>query len=356
MKHRTIGSLIVVALLLSGCWDEQNFNQTIHVPMAGISGSPNELEVSFALPAIERKTEEARTINVKGKSFHDARLAADASTHNQIDTSMLTALIIEDQASEQDIYMYLDAFYRDVRNRLGLALLISSGPATPFIEYGTEFNDNINTLYNEMVVHLSETSQLPLIDLQIACTYLFDSGIDLQLPYLEMDKESGIPKVTGVALFHDTKFTGEKIPLKEMVVMQMLKDDLGKRAIESILYNDVALSYEIESLKRKVITEPASVQLKYKLTVSILDYSPDRIKNLTTRYEIERAIEKDLQVRASELIQQMKTVSHDGLGIGRYYRAFHKNLFTNSTWSDTYTSLPIETLFEVEVRDWGIMD
>jgi len=356
VKHRTIGSLIVVALLLSGCWDEQNFNQTIHVPMAGISGSPNELEVSFALPAIERKTEEARTINVKGKSFHDARLAADASTHNQIDTSMLTALILEDQAVEVDIYAYLDGFYRDVRNRLGMTLIISSGPASPFIDIGTEFGDNINTFYSETVLHLAEASQLPIVDLQIACTYLFDSGIDLQLPYMEMDEETNFPKITGVALFHDKKFTGETIPIEDMVLMQILKNEMGKKAIESILYKEAALSYEVESMDRKIKTHPDKTELHYSLEISVLDYFPDRIAKSTKRQEIERAIEENLLQRSDELVKVMKSVSHDGLGLGRYYRAFEEDVYSNATWADTYVDLPIEITFDVSMKDSGIMD
>lgn len=324
--------------------------------MAGISGSPNDLEVSFALPAIERKTDEARTVTVKGTSFHEAKLFADATTHNQIDTSMLTALLIEDQASFTNIYAYLDGFYRDVRNRLGMSIIITKGPAKEFIDIGTEFGDNINTYYSETVLHLTESSQLPLMDMQVACTYLFDQGIDLQLPYMELDSETDFPKFTGVALFHDKKFTGESIPLAEMVVMQMMKDELGKKAIETIRYKEAALSYEIEKLDRSVKTFPEKVKLDYSLEVSVLDYYPDRVAKGTHRKEIESAIEEDLMKRSNELIEKMKSVSHDGLGLGRYYRAFQPEVYDEKKWDKTYVSLPVEVTLEVTVRDSGIMD
>lgn len=356
MNGKQLISLTGVMLLLAGCWDEQNFNQTIHVPMAGISGSPSDLEVSFALPAVERKTDESRTIVVKGTSFHEAQLVADATTHNQIDTSMLTALLIEDQAAFTNIYAYLDAFYRDVRNRLGMSLIVTKGPANQFIDKGSEFGDNINTFYAEAVYQLTETSLLPFMDMQIACTYLFDPGIDLQLPYLEMDPESDFPRFIGVALFHDKVFTGESIPIAEMVVMQLMKDQLGKKAIETIQYKDAALSYEIEKLDRSVKTFPEKVKLKYSLEVSVLDYFPDRVAKSAHRKEIESAIEEDLMKRSDELIKKMKSVSHDGLGLGRYYRAFQPEVFDEKKWAEKYRSLSVEVDIEVTVRDSGIMD
>lgn len=348
--------IVLIPLLLAGCWDEQNYNTTIHVPMAGISGELGEVKVSFALPAIERKTEEARFITVDGLSFHDAKTIADATTHNQLDTTMLTALLIDERAAKTNIYGYLDSFYRDVKNRLGMSLIITKGPAQPYIEKGSEFGDNINTFYSEMTHHLVEISQLPLMDLQHACTYLFDNGIDLQLPYMENREEDDFPFISGVALFDDRKFTGEVIPIKEMVIMQLLKEDLGKKAIETFLFKDAAMSYEIDKQKRKVELHDNAVNLEYKLDVSILDFYPDRIIKATNRYEMEQAIEKDLESRAQEIIQIMQQANHDGLGLGRYYRAFRPEQFTNNNWKDVYRGLEIRTSFEVKIGDSGIMD
>lgn len=349
-------SLIGLTLLLSGCWDEQNFNETIHVPMAGISVEEKKLIISLALPAIERKVDEARTITIKSETFQEARASAGATTHNQIDTSMLTALVIEDKAATTDIYTYLDGFYRDVRNRLGMVLLISEGPATPLIESGTQFGGNINTFYADMVSHLIDTSHLPQMDLQIACTFLFDEAIDLQLPYVKIDEESGYPTITGVALFNNKKFTGQSIPMDQMVLMQLLKDGLGKKATDSFLFKDVPLSYEIEKLKRSIHLDDTTVKLDYSLNVSVLDYPPDRIKESAERVEIEKAIEVDLNQRALQLFQQMQAASHDGLGLGRYYRAFKPDLYSDQTWAQTYMNLVIEPTFEVEINDSGIMD
>lgn len=348
-----MGSLV---LLLSGCWDEQNFNQTIHVPMAGISGAAGDITVSFVLPAVERKTPESRIITVQGKSFHDAEMHANATTHNQIDTSMLTALLIEDKASTDNLYAYLDGFYRDVRNRLGMSLIITRGPTQPYIEYGTEFGDNINTFYHEMTVHLTESSQLPVIDMQQACTYLFDSAIDLQLPYLQFNEESGFPEIVGVALFSDKKFTGEFIPIRDMVIVQLLKDELGKKAVDAFLYKDAPLSYEIESINREVKVYDKKTTLDFEIVVSVLDYYPDRVSNNTNRKEIEKMLTENLTDRSLELIELMQRNAHDGLGIGRYYRAYLPDIYSDSKWKELYDSLEITPSFKVTVKDSGIMD
>lgn len=324
--------------------------------MAGISGEAGEISVSFALPAVERKTPEPRIITVQGQTFHDAKMQANATTHNQVDTSMLTALLVEDQAASENLYSHLDGFYRDVRNRLGMSLLITKGPARPFIEYGSEFGDNINTFYHEMTVQLSEASQLPVVDMQIACTYLFDSAIDLQLPYLDFNQESGFPEIIGVALFNDKGFTGEFIPIREMVVMQVLKDKLGKKAVDSITYKDEPLSYEIERISRKVKVHDKSTTLNFEIEVSVLDYFPDRVAENANRKEIEKIITENLTNRSRELIDLMQRNAHDGLGLGRYYRAYLPDIYSDSKWKELYDTLEIEAHFKVSVRDSGIMD
>lgn len=348
--------LLTIVLLLSGCWDEKNFNDTIHVPMIGISGSADDLEISFLLPAIERKTDEDRIITTNGASFYDAQLKADSSTHNQLDTSMLTSIIIEDKSTEQDIYHYLDSFYRDVRNRLGLVLLVSDGPAKDYIEYGKEFGQNVNTFYSDMATHLAEESLLPDQDLQIICTYLFDATIDAQIPYLTLNEQLEFPAVSGVALYSNRKFTGEIIPLKDMVVMQVLKNEIGKKALETILFEDAPLTYEVERIKRKVQTTKKSASLQYDIEISILNYAPDRLKNSAKRSDIEDEVASDLEKKANKLIHIMQQVQHDGLGIGRYFRAFEVEVFSEDTWRDYYQSLDISTSFSVKVHDTGIMD
>lgn len=342
-------------LLLAGCWDEQNYNTTIHVPMAGITGDLEDLQVNFGLPAIERKTDESRVITVTGRSFLDAKSAADAATHNQLNTSMLTALLISEDSAKTNLYGYLDGFYRDVRNRLGMTVIITEGITNPYIEKGAEFGDNINTFYSEMTTHLHENSQLPHMDLQHACTYLFDEAVDLQLPYMKMNAEN-FPEITGVGMFDGHQFTGEIIPMKEMVLMQLLKDELGKTATDVVIYEDSALGYEIEKMNRKVKVHPGSVDLFYQVDISIQDFFPDRVKQRERRKDIEEAVKKDLSLRASTIFQQMKSVNHDGLGIGRYYRAFQPEIYKQKSWKETYQNLQITIHVDVNVRDSGIMD
>ncbi|MFC4354669.1 Ger(x)C family spore germination protein [Chryseomicrobium palamuruense] len=348
--------LLVIPLLLAGCWDEQNYNSIIHVPMAGISGELGELTVSFALPAIELKSEETRIITVDGRSFHDARAAANSITHNQLDTSMLTALLIDEESAKTNLYGYLDSFYRDVRNRLGMSVIITNGPVQPYIEKGSEFSDNINTFYSDVTKQLYENSQLPHMDLQLVCTYLFDEAIDLQLPYMEIGEESEYPAITGIALFDGNRFTGEIILMKQMVLMQVLKDDLGKQVKDVLMFQDAPMSYEIERAHRKVKIHANSVDLYYNLEVSILDYYPHRLKKAARRDEVEKTIEADLEIRAQKLFQQMKQANHDGLGIGQYYRAFRPKQYEENEWKEVYQGLTINTHFNVTVRDSGIID
>lgn len=64
----------------------------------------------------------------------------------------------------------------------------------------------------------------------------------------------------------------------------------------------------------------------------------------------------DFNQRALQLFQQMQAASLDGLGLGRYYRAFEPDLYSDQTWAQMYINLVIEPTFEVKINDSGIMD
>lgn len=120
--------------------------------------------------------------------------------------------------------------------------------------------------------------------------------------------------------------------------------------------DDSWLNYEIERADRKVKTHANSIDLFYTLEVSILDFYPDRIKKATRRKELKKAIKDDLHIRSEKILEQMKSANYDGLGIGRYYRAFRPKQYEEKNWKETYQELEIRTHFTVSVRDSGIMD
>lgn len=109
-------------------------------------------------------------------------------------------------------------------------------------------------------------------------------------------------------------------------------------------------------MNRKVNVHPGSVDLFYQVDISIQDFFPDRVKQRERRKDIEEAVKKDLSLRASTIFQQMKSVNHDGLGIGRYYRAFQPEIYKQKSWKETYQNLQITIHVDVNVRDSGIMD
>ena len=107
---------MIVPLFLVGCWDERLFKNSSVVSLTGFEGEIGDITAYYAYP--ESTTEEMKMIVITGQGIspRDVRQNADLKVEQILDLSELSTVLISEKTAKDDIYDYLDVYFRDSFN------------------------------------------------------------------------------------------------------------------------------------------------------------------------------------------------------------------------------------------------
>ncbi|MFC4411285.1 Ger(x)C family spore germination protein [Chungangia koreensis] len=360
MKKKWLPILFVV-FLLGGCWDEQLFKNISIVQMVGYEGDPGEITAYFSYPKISKDNIEYLVIKGEGISLHAARIQANKKTNQLLDLSVLEVALMSDETVTHNIYDYLDPFYRIPKNRLNARLVIVEGSMDDYINEQLNLTAELPDFYSDLIESSVLTSESIDVTLQKACTILFDPGIDLTLPYLQIDKESSNPKLGGAALFSDMVYTGEYLTTKESVLLNIMRDQIGKQARLTYQWNHKGKEYpliiDVEKAKKKwrIDGENLKLHATYNLNISINELAVQSIAKKETINELEKFLNEKIEGDMKGIFQKIQDAESDALGIGRQVRAFHPNIWKEGKWHDTYKKIDFDVKVKSTIYSTGIL-
>ncbi|TQR20686.1 Ger(x)C family spore germination protein [Psychrobacillus vulpis] len=353
---KKIVSIVFIVLLLSGCWDERPNKDIAIVPMIGFDGEIGELKGYFGIPGQQQNAGEFSFLKAEGASVEEVRQKIDLQVSEGVDLSKLSSILISDQLAEHDLYSLLDMYYRNARNRLNTSMLITEGSAEPFIKYGEKMGGNVNNYYSQLVKGFVQKSIFPDIDLQLACSYLLDEGIDLVLPYIKISNENDVPEVGGLALFDEGNFTGKTLKREESILLNVMMDKIGKYAYITYMDKNVPVTINIKQINKDMKWDGTTIHIDYKIKIGIMEYYKNDFQNKERKKELEKFLQQKLTTDMEKIVKILHDANSDALGLGRIARAFHQDLFEEGKWKDIYPTLTIVPKVSINITDTGVMD
>lgn len=355
--------ILFVGLFLSGCWDEQLFKNLSIVQLVGYEGTPGEITGYFSYPKVSKDNIEYLIIKGEAESLHASRIQANKKTNQLLDLSVLEVALMSDETATHNMYDYLDPFYRIPKNRLNARLVIVEGSMEDYMNEKLNLTAELPDFYSDLIESSVLTSESEDITLQKACTILFDPGIDLTLPYLQIDKESSNPKLGGTALFSKMVYTGQYLTTKESVLLNIMRDQVGKTARLTYKWNHKGKEYplviDVEKVKKKWGIKKNGDSLKlhatYKLNVSINELAVQSIAKKETVKELQKYLNGKIEGDMKEIFLKIQDAESDALGIGRRVRAFHPDIWKEGAWHDTYKKMDFEVKIKSTIYSTGIL-
>lgn len=346
----------MVLILLSGCWDERLNKDFASIPMIGFDGELGNLTGYFGLPGEQHQSEKFEMLSAKGVSVQDISQKVDQKVNQRLDLSKLTSILLSDETVKSDLERYLDVYYRNSRSRLNTVLIITEGSAAPFIQYGEKMGSDVNNYYSEFVEGFKLESVLSKSDIQHSLSELMDEGIDLTLPYIKMSKEGDTPELGGIALFSGKKFSGKTLNKDESIIFQLMKKNKGKYPYLTFTHKEVPITIRVDNLQRKMKWDGKHIEMQYKMKVGIMEYYKNQLLEKKERQELEEFLEETFSKKMEEILKVLHDGNSDALGIGRYARAFHPDLFEKDKWLEVYSTLIISPSVKVKIIETGITD
>lgn len=352
------------SFVLSGCWDEQMMRDQTTIPVVGYEGSPGEITGHYVYPIFQKDKIEVTVVSGKGKTIQDARIEANSKVNQLLNVTQLEVVLFSSETVKTDFYDYIDPFYRFPRSRLTAYLGIVEGEMKEFLDEKKQLPTELTEFYSETLENAQKTSVVEEVDLQDAVSVLFDPGIDLTLPYFQIDEESGNPKIGGNALFTKRKYSGSNLDHKESLLLSIMKSNIGKVARHAFIWEKgdkkYPLTIDITKVRKKwKITEKSegvSMTAEYDIEVQINELSLPHALGKDKMKELESFISKKLEEEFKEVFDKLQDAQSDALGIGRKIRAFHPQIWKKGDWHDMYKEMEVEFKVTTTIFTTGILE
>lgn len=249
--------------------------------MAGFGGEIGDVTGYYAYPEATAKEIKTAVITANGVSPRDVRQKADLKTEQTMDLSELSTLLISEDTAKDDLYEYLDIYFRDAFSPIASKLSVIQGDLKPFFEISEQIQGTAGEYYGGLITSLEDNSIVIPYTLQTACSILFEQAQDLTLPYLKIGEE-GRPTAEGIALFSGRSFTGETLDPTQGVLLNMLNDSLGHTARVTYLYKESPVTIRINKIKRNTTVSENEIEISLKIKATLSEYPQS---NLRERYE-----------------------------------------------------------------------
>lgn len=340
-------------LLLVGCWDERLYKNSAVVSMTGFEGEMGNITGYYAYPETTITEMKPIVITAEGVSPRDVRQNAELKTEQIMDLSELSTLLISEGTAKDDLYEYLDIYFRDAFSPITPRLSIIQGELKPFFELSEEFQTTAGEYYTRLITSLEKNSIVIPYTLQTAVSLFFEQAQDLTLPYLKIDEEDR-PVAEGVALFSGRSYTGEILEPTQGVLLNVLNDSIGKSARITYIYKKSPLTVRISKVKKNIAVSENDIDISLKIDAILSEFPQEELRERKKRLEIEQFLTENLEKELKEVMEILQEAKCDAIGLGRTVRAYHPKLYKEE-WSEHFSTLNIPIKVEVEIVKTGIL-
>lgn len=341
-------------LFLVGCWDERLYKNSSIVSLTGFEGEIGDLTGYYAYP--EATTVEMKTIVISGKgvSPREVRINADRKVEQTLDLSVMSTLLVSEDSAKDDIYQYLDIYFRDARSPITSKMALVQGEVKPFFELSEQKQTTAGEYYNRLITSMEEISIVIPYTIQTACSILLEQAQDLALPYLKMDEEENRPVLEGIALFSGRSFTGEILNSKQGILLNILNESLGHATRISYLYKESPVTIRINKTKRNLSISENKIEIVQKVEVNLSEFPQDHLKDKQVLKGLQQFLEDNIEKEMNEVMEKLQQAKCDAIGLGRIVRAYHPSLYKKD-WNDHFSTLNIPIKVELEIVKTGIL-
>jgi len=369
--------LILLPLLLTGCWNNRDLNETNIVAGLGLDRTEEGkilLTVQVVEPAAIQSTSSGKgkgggaqpkpvfVESYEGNTVFEALRGMLAKVDKKLFASTAQVLILGERLSQEVINEALDFFQRDHEVEYKMDVLVAKG-VTPkeILEMETDMN-SIPAVYVkgtiENTVSRGTVKRTLLIDLvkDICC-----GGRQLAIGQITKagEKEVG---TEGTAVFRDGKLAGWLDPYETRGYL--FATGKVESAIVNIPADNGKIAMEIIRSKGKVNVEfingePALLTVKVGLEANVGEYeakgkldSPDRL------HKLEELLGEEVKKEIRLALDKTQTdYSSDIFGFGTQVHKYHPQYWKGAKeqWKDTFSKLPADIKVDAKIKRTGVI-
>ncbi|QHE61823.1 Ger(x)C family spore germination protein [Rossellomorea vietnamensis] len=366
-KRLLIITILLVALpSLTGCWDQRLLKNGRLVFSSSFDLLDDETIRATAIIRDFRNGTPMNTIvQGEGKTIRETRMAMDRKISGAFEPSKNRIFLLGEELAKEDIYKFLDIFYRDPNSSISSKLAVVEGNGEDILSKLNEKNVLISEFIIELLTSAESTTGVPKQNLQTVCTLMFDEGKDFALPLLKM--KDGEVILDGTGIFHKHSLSGT-LTFKESSLFLIMNNQRAKlaRFVSKIekdkpLNVDNYITYNVTESKSKlkIISDaPDNIQvgIDVGMEVSIVEFPQDQLTDKKKLKKLNVEISKKLTEDAEGMIEKIQLANSDLFGVGRQLMAFHPKTWEKVNWDEAYPEITIVPTIKVDIIGHGIIN
>ncbi|WP_237562873.1 Ger(x)C family spore germination protein, partial [Bacillus dakarensis] len=335
----------------------------------------NTYKGTISLLQFDRKEEKTSvTLSADGTTSKQIRQKLEEQTSHDITSGQLRTILFNKNMAETGISSFLDTMQRDsiISSLIFLAITDNAEETINNTNY-EEYPEMGSYIYQLLDKH-EKKEMLVNSNLHDFITTLNEIGIDPTLPMIK--NSNGVaPFIDGVALFKEDKivgsislintlyiklFTNNKAFLGD-ITLEIAAEELEKRGIAQPLPKSDIYKITLHPIKYKgniEIKNEELVHLNATISVSTLEFQPyTSLKNKDSLNKMELLIGEALNNEFGHILEELKNLNTDPIGIGRKIRSIRKySHLTEGDLRQIYSALKIKPNIKVEIKRTGSVD
>ena len=367
MKKLILLMLVFAQVFLSGCWDQRLLKRSRLVYSSAFDLTEDKDKIRGT--AVIRDFKEGVPTNLEvmatGHTIRDVRIHLDKKVSDNFEPSKNRIFLLGETLAKEDIYDFLDIFYRDPNSSISSKIAITKGDAGSYLMPLMANNVLISEYLIESISSAETTTEVPKANLQTICTIMFDEGRDFMLPLFKTVNQE--IQLDGTALFDQRKMTGE-LNYTESTLMLIMMNQKSKVArfvtkvssgkepnIQNyITFNVVKPKARVEIIK----AEPGNihVNLTLKSNINIVEYPPNQLFDEKEVKRLNKTISKDMTKRLENTVEKVQAANSDIFGLGRELIAFRPEAWKKMDWKEEYPNITFHSDVEMEIVGTGIIN
>lgn len=389
MHKKMLFILLMLPLILTGCWDKVEIDQKSFISTIGIDvgkdisktdelkgTTPEEpfqerdikkIKVTYGFPDISQLgpgkggTAKEKFVTIDAYSMEDAVSKAAIKNSRSIHFGHTKLLILSQSILQYEDTMkeIIDYLERQPSLNRNMQVVVVGGEVEQYVKYSPNTEKNIEAYIEGLMENSGRNGAILPVDLNQFLRLLDENGNAI-VPALKINEDTKELEIFGVALIKGYKLKGYLGPV-ETSDLQMLRGKLkgGKKVI---YVEGHPVDIGIEGVERKIKTTMVEGRLhadfNIRLEGQLKDFYTDKKENSVEQTnELQKKFNQSLSEECEKVARYTQVdLEMDPIGLREYIHRYNTKLWkqVESNWDDVYKDAEITVNVETQIRRVGV--
>jgi len=365
----------VMALNLTGCWDNLELNEIAIVMGIGIDKSPKIGEVDMTVQVANtvgikssssesgpKNTNSYLNLESTGDTIFNIVRGFSKKSSRKLLFAQNQVIILGRGIAEEGLGKYIDFFFRDRGARSLVWILISDETAKEILSVKSDFESMPAASINELVKQQQYNSEAPMVDLHKFASRLMSKTTSPIAPIIKISREGNIKTayVSGTAVFKKNKMIGEMNKVETRGLLWAIGEVETGIIVTADPGTNNKVSLQITRASSKIIPEIEDGRVRMKIKIkeegNLGDQSDSNdlaIPKVLEELEKEKAAVIKNEVELA--LKKAQSLDADVFGFGEaIYQEYPKKWKTiEGDWEGIFKNIDVDVVVEAKLRRTG---